>query len=213
MADPREDTDTVLARQLEQLPKDIEPTADLWPGIAAAIPDEPMSQHSVDAAFFDKVPAEIEPAIDLWPGIETRLRRDGRLPLFNRPVGSQYWLLAACLAVVAITAALLVRGPEGVYGPATGPDVTSNQTADQGVSGSIDSFASDLLLPVPRDVYSGELQETLREQIAAVRNERMQIEASLGRYPGDPALRKLWQSTYAQELKLIDTAGRVLSTI
>jgi hypothetical protein len=213
MADRRQEPGTVPTRRLEQLARDIEPKADLWPGIAEAISEELTSEHSLQALIFDRIPADIEPAVDLWPGIEVRIRRDStRFPL-NRPVRKQYWLLAASLAVVALAGALLVRGPDGIRGPVTGPDVTRNQLDGRGVPVSFDGFPSDLLFPAPRDAYAGEIQETLREHIAAVRSERMRIEESLDRYPADPALRRLWQSTYAQELNLIDTAARVLSTI
>jgi hypothetical protein len=225
MADRRPDTDTDLARLLARLPREIEPETDLWPGIAKALAGLPIAQDSiaqdsiardsiardsVDAAIFDRIAADIEPDVDLWPGIEAQIRREGRRGPLNA-ARHRYWFLAACLAVAAIAGTLLVRGPES--GPATGPDMTSNRPGSRDVPDSGGSFRSDLLFPSSGSPYAREIQETLREHISAVRSERLRIEESLDRYPSDAALRQLWQSTYAAELKLIDTAGRALSTI
>lgn len=193
MADRRPDFDRGPTRLLERLPRDIAPRADLWPGVKAAI-----SQDSTDTARISELPADVEPEIDLWPGIESRIRRARKLLPFSRPARRQGYLsLAAGLAVVGIVGALIVgiRGTEGIRGSATAPDM------------------SDLLFPATTDAYAANIQSTLRQHIAAVRSQRMQIEASLDRYPADPALQELWRSTYETELRLIDTAGRVLSTI
>lgn len=193
MADRHPDRDRRLNRAFERLPREIEPRADLWRGI-----EEAISQDTTDTRLIGELPADIEPEIDLWPGIATRMQRERKLLPFNRPARRQGYLsLAACLAVVGIVGALMVgiRGTEGIRGSATGPDM------------------SDLLFPATTDAYAANIQNTLRQQIAAVRSQRMQIEESLARYPADPALQALWRSTYEAELKLIDTAGRVLSTI
>jgi hypothetical protein len=188
MADRRPDRDRELTRLLERLPREIAPRADLWPGIEAAI-----SQDSTNTGLFGELPADVEPETDLWPGIETRIRRERKLLPFNRPARRQGYLsLAACLAVCGIVG---IRGTEGIRGSFTTADV------------------SDLLFPATADAYAANIRNTLRQQIAAVRRQRMQIEESLDRYPADPALQELWRITYEAELKLIDTAGRVLSTI
>ncbi len=59
-------TETDLRWQLRQLPRDIEPTRDLWPGIAAAIEHRPLRRSSRPAWTFLAMAASVVLAAGLF---------------------------------------------------------------------------------------------------------------------------------------------------
>jgi hypothetical protein len=175
-------------KSLRDLPQDIAPPRDLWPGIAAQI------APSADAVKASDV-APARPAA----GRIVRLR----------------WLAAAaavaCLAVGMWVDRSLLRPPGTVEGGA--PTVSTDGTA--GAPASLDvSYVPDARYQRQRAALLGSLQAQLNTLPAATRTKvlaslatigkaKQDLESALGKNPGDALLQELLVNTYQDEMRVL----------
>lgn len=208
-----------VQRQLAALPREVVPPVDLWPGIESGIANrsDREARGSGDGlARLGELSQALAPSDDLWPAIAARLspRRPHRLSVTRWPLAS----LAACAGVTAVVIYALLRQADSDWsGAAAGrgnPVAAASVSAERASSDSVDEWltASGPEASAVPPAFD-ETRRIYRQQIAAVRDERRTIEASLARYPDDPELQALWLHVYETELYLIDDAERVLTII
>ena len=173
-----------LARMASQLPRDLSPGKDLWPGIAAQI-------NAPDERRFRQLPRDVEVPNDLWPSIRARIDA----PLVRMARG------AGILAVVAIVLAV-------------GIQVEDLSDADSLMASATDvpSWMADLLDPFSRAAPGtrlaqlGPTAQSIRRDFLMVRSERLMIEQAIAASAADGNLRIQWRHVYMAELRLIDEA-------
>ena len=175
-------------KSLRDLPQDIAPPRDLWPGIAAQI------APSADAVKASDV-APARPAA----GRIVRLR----------------WLAAAaavaCLAVGMWIDRSLLPLPGKVEGGA--PTVSAHGTA--GAPASLDvSYVPDARYQRQRAALLGSLQAHLNAlppdtrtkvlaSLATIGKAKQDLESALGKNPGDALLQELLVNTYQDEMRVL----------
>jgi hypothetical protein len=208
MNEHRDETDPATLDLTDRLPPEIAPPKDLWPAIEVAIGREANEADRL----LQRLPREIAPPDEVWSqvvgGISSRKSR--------KPGGSTgLWhalpRLAASIAFVGVVGALLLQS--GMLDDAVDParDQVTAWSAEDWLASGLWNFGLDS--PTETAAPFEETRRTFLEQLAAVRRQREEIEASLALYPEQPALQELWIHVYETELLLIDEAGRVLTII
>ena len=173
---------------LGDLPRDIAPARDLWPGIAAKIAH---SADTVKASDTARVPAAA--------GRIVRLR----------------WLAAAaalaCLAVGMWIDRSLLPLPAKVPGGAP----TLSTQATPGAPASLDvAYVSDPRYQRQRAALLGSLQAQLNAlpagtrtkvlaSLATIGKAKQDLESALGKNPGDALLQELLVNTYQDEMRVL----------
>ena len=150
-----------------------------------------MSESERRPAWLDELlselPRELEPERDLWPAIAQRLhhRHAQRVP----------WALAAGIALTATLALFAWQswrtGPEDAL-------ATLRQSYETARAQYRDQLPM-MLAELPPETAS-EIRRNLDVVDQAIRN----IEGALAQDPADPALRRVLQLTYEQELALYE---------
>ncbi|HEY6353304.1 MAG TPA: hypothetical protein VIY30_02345 [Burkholderiaceae bacterium] len=175
-------------KALRDLPQDIAPPRDLWPGIAAQI------APAADAAKGSDV-ARVTPAV----GRIVRLR----------------WLAAAaavaCLAVGMWIDRSLLQPPGKVEGGA--PTVSTRGSS--GAPASLDvAYVPDARYQRQRAALLGSLQAQLNAlppgtrtkvlaSLATIGKAKQDLESALGKNPGDALLQELLVNTYQDEMRVL----------
>ena len=172
------------------LPRDISPETDLWPGIAARI------DASTDRAI-GQLPRSIEPARDLWPDIQAQVSGRER----THRVGLRFtWpnLNVAAAAGVLAMGTLVLTSFIGTRSPAP-PSWPSDTPAR--------------IAGILADLPGADLQQaawSIERDFLMLRAERLRIEQALATSEGDSNLRDQWRRVYLAELRLIDTAEKLV---
>jgi hypothetical protein len=198
--------DPVAPRALDdlarRLPRNVEPPAGLWQGIAARL-DDPAPVRSIEQRARD-LPADIAPPVDLWPQIAARLRTEAHEPRMRmRSVAA-----AAALAAVAVLVTIVVRDLDPAVNGDRAPQALSANGDPGPDPAPSTAFGAAWMLSSP--VVSEQVAADLQRELTLVRDERLLIEAAIDREPADVGLRELWAHAYQIELELTDTWGRII---
>lgn len=194
-----------IERLARQLPRELSPENDLWPGIAARI-DAPEQSR------FRRLTRDIEPSRDLWTGIQARLSAGRAMEPPGRP-SMRYASAAGVLAVVALAALMTTRMsnfPNSGSGAASPGD-----TNGPVVAAAVPDWMARMLGQYA-DAATGtsgaglnEAARAIERDFLMVRSERFRIEQVLGDAPNDTNLRAQWRHVYLAELQLIDEVQRL----
>lgn len=183
---------------LGELPQDIAPARDLWPGIAAAIAAGPAgAAASPDAGAGD--------AGDGEGGGARAARRRWFVP------ESPAWALAAAVSCVAV-GVWLGRASVGTVPVAA---ATTNATpAADAARAQLASYAPGARFERTRDALLADLGERLAQlppetrarveaSLADVQRARADIQAALGRDPGNALLQEMLLNSYQDEMRVL----------
>jgi hypothetical protein len=196
--------DDRLTRMARELPRDLSPGKDLWPGIAAQI-STPAERR------FGSLPGDVAVPRDLWPSIRARIaaeRPDERRGS-GAVAGPGFRLArtahgAGILAVAAILLAIAIRF-----------DDLSDAQSITGSTAGLPVWMADMLDPFDRaapgtpQAELGETARSIRRDFLMVQAERAQIERALAVSVADTNLRTQWRRVYMAELRLIDEAQKL----
>lgn len=163
--------------------------------------DEPETRRDRLEQLLARLPPEVKPARDLWPGIERALE-----PRTRRP-----WLqpqrLAAAVAVAAIGSFALWRALPPAPAPAAQawqPSFEAPQDPDfRATRAALEhTYAERLQLLNPAT------RLRIERNLQIIRRANADIRRALADDPSSPALQRLLDSTWQQEIDLYATVGR-----
>jgi len=172
-----------------------------------------MSKSSSKISSPRELPLDIAPSRDLWPELEARLKGVGparRRPWAVHGVRPQYFAVAAALVVAVAVGVFIGRGllPAG-----RAPGLASNTPSPQALPA--------LFIKDPRYLRErAQLLQSLNARLAALPPQTRQkvlaslatihqsmrdIQAALGREPGNALLQELLVDTYQDEMRVLAT--------
>lgn len=182
---------------LGELSQDIAPARDLWPGIAAAIAAGPAgATASPDAGAGDAGGSD--------GGGARAARRRWFVPM------SPVWALAAAVSCVAV-GVWLGRASVGTVPVAA---ATSAMPAADAARAQLASYAPGARFERTRDALLADLGERLAQlppetrarveaSLADVQRARADIQAALGRDPGNALLQEMLLNSYQDEMRVL----------
>jgi len=203
MTNDSEKTIQDVAVLVSQLPKGIDPPADLWPGIEARLGEQTPPLDSQ----LERLPKDIDSPTDLWPGIEARLapppdesgRGHGGLFGFN---------VAAGIGFLAVVGTLLIL-------TARVNDLASDTGAESVAAAAIEEiWWLAQLRDQPNEHVAVALEvaaTTIRENFLVVREERRAIERAIDGDVHNARLWELWRHAYKTELVLTNEMERIVN--
>ena len=162
------------------------------------------------------LPQEVPPPRDLWPSIEASLKEESQqraAKQSSRRLRPSWTQLAAVAAMVAALAVGILIGrnllPAGLGQP-TGITGAGNQQAQQvgfisdpryrqQRAALIRSYETELARLPP------ETRAKVGDSLASIRQSMKEIEAALGRDPGNALLQELLINTYQDEMRVLTT--------
>ncbi|GAA0359479.1 hypothetical protein GCM10009092_24600 [Bowmanella denitrificans] len=138
------------------------------------------------------LPNEIQPRRDLWPGIEHALNSQAAEPVVTSSKAKPYWGMAAAVATVGLLGWLGLTQLPGLSDSAQLAQVLSQQHQQQ----------KQALLAS----FSGQpaLTDNWQQQVDELDAAALAIKQALKEDPNNPALLKMLQQVYQQQIDLIE---------
>ena len=183
-----------LRRSLAELPDEIQPDRDLWPGIAARLDDQAPSNG-------DATPIH---AARSWSPLRSR----------HIPVG---WALAASIALASLVGGgvwATMRAPTTVQTADVGAIPADEQTVEPITFASAglaeyEEAAMDLqsVIDAGRDLLDPATLEVLERSVAVIDNAISEARAALNADPGHEGLRRMLMNNHRRKIDLLRQAA------
>ncbi len=158
------------------------------------------------------LPLEVAPARDLWPGIEQRLAPEARPRALRRlPVPNARYLATAAALVAAVAVGILIgRGLlPGVREGSSASTAASSQMLPAAFvrdprylrerTQLLDSLNAHLAALPPQT------RQKVLASLATIHQSMREIQAALGREPGNALLQEMLVDTYQDEMRVLTT--------
>jgi hypothetical protein len=170
-----------------------------------------MTDEQAKVSSLRELPQEIAPPRDLWPQLEARLvaepRRAGRLHSFSRP------LVAAAALLFAVAVGIGI----GRLGSPWHPSAIAPRASVGAMDLTPTAYARDraaLLAALPAQLAAlpPESRAKVAASLATIQKSIKDIQAALGREPGNALLQGLLVDSYQDEMRVLTSVQEAAAT-